>query len=314
MTTVIEARPEPRASGRGRLLPRGRGPRRVRKPKQPRTPTQLLISFATASVSILSVWFVLFALVLSSSQERHSQRVLYSQFREQLSLQTAPIGGTITPGAPVALLNSAALGLHDAVVVEGTAAVDLMHGPGHCRNSPLPGQAGISVIYGRQSLFGGPFGTIANAQQGDEITVTTGQGVMKYKVERVRHVGDPFSPALADGAGRLTLATAEASGWRNGWAPTRGVYVDAALQGKAVDTPAGRPTAVPKAEQAMRGDVGSLYLLVLWMALAIVAAVGVTWAQDRWGRIETWLVGMPVILAALWGISQTVSQLLPNLM
>ena len=62
------------------------------------------------------------------------------------------------------------------------------------------------------------------------------------------------------------------------------------------------------------GDSGALFLLVLWLPLLVVAAVGLVWLQERWGRWQTWLVGAPVILAALWGVSQTAVQLLPNVM
>ena len=35
------------------------------------------------------------------------------------------------------------------VVVEGTSPENLMYGPGLVRSSPMPGQGGVSEIYGR---------------------------------------------------------------------------------------------------------------------------------------------------------------------
>lgn len=294
---------------------RHRLPRRrtSRGPKPARSPQKAALSWALAALSLVTAWFLFYALVLSSLQQAHDQSVLYAQLREELATATAPLGGQITPGRPVALFDMPSVGVHDEVVVEGTASRDLMKAPGHKRDTPLPGQAGVCVVYGRAKLFGGPFQSIPRASAGDVITVTTGEGTAKYVVAQVRHAGDPYLPPLTNGAGRLTLVTAESGGWRSGWAPSRAVYVDATLRGKAFVTPAGLPTFVPKAETAMHGDTSALFVLVLWLPLLIIGAVAAVWAQDRWGRWQTWIVGVPVILAGLWGVSQTAVQLLPNL-
>jgi sortase A len=255
--------------------------------------------------------------VLSSLQEAHGQHNAYALFREeltQLSQRTAPLGGTIAPDSPVALVNAPQIGVRDVVILEGTASGDLARGPGHKRNTPLPGQAGTSVVYGRANLFGGPFGRITRATPGDAITVTTGQGVATYRIEEVRRPGDPLPISLQPGEGRLTLVSSEGGSWLNGFTPERPVYVDAMLQGKTFDTPPGRPIAVPRSENSMKGDVGALFSVVLWLPLLILAGLAAVWAQAYWGRWHTWLIGAPVILAALWGVSETAVQLLPNLM
>jgi sortase A len=266
-------------------------------------------------MAFVLAWFVFYALVLSALQEGHSQAVLYSQLREELAAQeqTAPLGGQITPDAPVALLDIPTAGVHNAVVIEGTAAGDLMRGPGHKRDTALPGQAGTSVIYGRAMFFGGPFRRIADALPGQAITVTTAEGKSSYVISDVRHAGDPLPQPLAAGGGRLTLATADGSGWRAGWAPTATVYVDANLVGKAFPTPPGRLSAVPIAESAMQGDPSALFLVVLWLPLLSIAALAAVWAQSHWGRWQAWVLGMPIVLAALWGVSEAAVQLLPNL-
>lgn len=267
-----------------------------------------------ATVSLLSVWFVIYAVALTPFQESHQQAVLYNTMRERLASQTAPVGGTIAPGSPVALLSAPMLGLADTVVVEGTAAGDLMAGPGHRRDSVLPGQAGVSVLYGRASLFGGPLGSLANARPGDVLTVTTGQGEFTYVVEGVRRAGDFFPQPLATGGGRLTLVSAEGDGRLAALTPTGVLYVDAKLQGEAQPSPAGRPTSVPTAEKAMQGDPSALLPLALTLPLLLGALLAVVYGRTRWGGWQTWLVGMPLVLAALWAVSQTVVQLLPNLL
>ena len=266
-------------------------------------------------LGLVALWSVLYCLVISGLQERHDQQVLYSKFREQLSgqIKVAPVGGDITPGAPVALISMPRLGLQDTVVVQGTASGDLESAPGHARDTVLPGQLGTSVIYGRSVMFGGPFANLPGARPGDVITTLTGQGRATFVVTDLRRAGAPYPPALpADGA-RLTLATSESSGWRSGWAPSDVVYVDATLKGKAFADGALATAVTPDAERAMVGDTSALYPLVLWLPLLGCAFALVVWAQERWGRWQTWIVGMPVVLAALWGTTETAVELLPNL-
>jgi len=262
----------------------------------------------------LVAWTVVYAFGVSALQERHDQSVLYSKLREELSAATAPLGGVIEPGSPVALISMPSAGLRDVVVVEGTAAGDLTAGPGHRRDTPLPGQAGASLIFGRSTFFGGPFGDIPSAHPGDRITVVTGQGVAHYLVRDVRRAGDPYPPPVAAGKGRLILATAAGSGWRSGWASNGAVYVDADLQGSTFPTPSGRPSAVPKSEQPMQGDPAALYSLVFWLPLLGFAGAAVLWVRQRWGAWQTWVVGAPVVLALTWAVTQDVVRLLPNLL
>jgi sortase A len=291
-------------------------PGRLPLPRAPEQRSQVAsltvwISFALAG---MIGWVVLYALGASTLEERHDQARLYAELREQLSAATAPIGGVIQPGSPVALMSMPAAGLERVVVVEGTASGDLTQGPGHRRDTPLPGQAGVSVIYGRATLFGGPFGRIASSAIGAPITVTTGQGVARFKIIDVRRAGDPFPPALAGGAGRLTLVTADGGGWRSGWAANHVVYVDAELQGRPYPAPGGRPLAVPKAELALNPDTNALFPLVLWLPLLGIAVLFVVWVAQRWSAWQTWLIGLPVLLACLWGTTEAAVRLLPNLL
>jgi sortase A len=285
---------------------------RLRKPTVTRrapSVRQSIAAWMMGALGALLLWFLLYAFALSALQASHNQHVLYSQFREQLSAATAPTGGYIKPDSPVALLTFPAAGIHEAVVVEGTASQDLMKGPGHRRDTPLPGQIGTSYVFGRANLFGGPFGDIAKAKVGDPITVVTAQGSFTYKVVAVRFKGDPVAPALASGSGRLTLATSDG----NAWSPSSAMYVDADAQNVVTGSAEGRPTEVPQAEQAMHGDIGALLPLVLWIPVVLIAVLAVVWAYDRWGKWQTWLLGIPVIVAALWGASEVAVQLLPNL-
>lgn len=141
-------------------------------------------------------------------------------------------GKPLAPGAPVALLRIPALGLRE-VVAEGTTSEVLMSGPGHRRDTALPGQAGASVIMGRKWGYGSPFNDVHRLPNGARVEVTTGQGKAVYEVTGVRHPGDPNPAALGRGEGRLTLMTATGGAYT----PEDVVRIDAELVGPARPSP-----------------------------------------------------------------------------
>jgi sortase A len=271
-----------------------------------------VLQWAAIALAGLALWLGLFGIGLSGLQEQHAQHDLYAGFRADLAAGTASLGGAITEGTPVALLQSSAAGFRSLVVVEGTASTDLRSGPGHYPGTVLPGQAGASLLLGRSVSYGAPFARITRLRPGDGIDVTTGQGRFRYRVVGIRRAGDPNPKPLAAGGSQLTLVTSEGTGWRSGWAPSRAVFVDPLLKGKSVAAPAtiGVPTA---ADRPMHGTTGSLYPLVLWLQLLVLGAVGIVIGRARWGTWQSWLIGLPVVLAALWGASNSAWVLLPNL-
>ena len=286
----------------------------VHAPRPPMSPGRGIATWVLATISLLALWFVVYAVLLTPFQENHQQVTLYSQIRQSLAQQTAPLGGEIHPGTPVALITARSLGVVDNVVVEGTTSGDLMSGPGHKRDTVLPGQTGVSVVYGRAGLFGGPFGGLSGAKAGDQISAITGQGVFTYVVTAVRHAGDAFPPPLPPGGSRLTLVSADSHGRFGALHPEGVLYVDAILKGQSQPYPAGKPAAVPKSEQAMQGDPNAFLPLALALPMLIGAVIFAVWARNRWGGWQTWLVGVPLVLAALWAVSQAAVQLLPNLL
>ena len=84
------------------------------------------------------------------------QHDAYATFRTELAQAIAPTGPTdpanpkqlLTPGSPVAILTIPEIGLN-AVVLEGTTGAVLEGGPGHLRDTQLPGQVGFSEITGQ---------------------------------------------------------------------------------------------------------------------------------------------------------------------
>jgi sortase A len=281
--------------------------------RAPLPPWTVVLCWVLLAISALSLWCVAYAYLFSGLQEHRANAVLYASLRENLSKQTTPIGGVIAAGTPVALIQSEQLGSPNLVVVEGTSSGELQVGPGHKRDTPLPGQPGVSVLFGRSATHGAPFRHIDRLSTGEAITVTTGQGSFTYLVDRVRYNGDPLPPPLADGGSRILLETAVGSGWSGQFAPDRTVFVDATLSGTPQAAPPGRPLSVPKFETAMKSDTSQLVVLVFWLQLLLLISLALVWAKVRWGRWQTWLVGVPLVVAALWSVTSNVMLFIPNL-
>ncbi len=256
---------------------------------------------------------LLFALVLgflgyvyglSQLSEQRAQSNLRKSFAHALGQAVAPVG-PVTPGTPVAALSIPRLGLRQTIVVEGTSAQDLTLGPGHRRDTVLPGQTGVSVIYGRRVSFGGPFEHLMQLQVGDQITVTTGQGVARY---RVSSFGDATHPAPANSTNRLVLATADSTGW-----PHASVTVSADLVTTPQAAGPARPP-IPSDEQSMAGGAGASALAaLLWSQALLAVAILVPLASVRWSPVATYICAAPLVLAVVWNLYENAPCALPNL-
>ncbi|MFC7765212.1 sortase family protein [Leucobacter soli] len=116
------------------------------------------------AIGMVLVVFVLQVVLVLPVKHLRDQQVAFEGFRYDLANGTAPVGQigpddlAIAPGTPVALLNVPGLGLENEVVFAGTTSDVTASGPGLRRDAVLPGQAGASVIVGRSSAFGAPFG------------------------------------------------------------------------------------------------------------------------------------------------------------
>jgi len=270
------------------------------------------VSSAFTMAAIISLWFVLQVLVLGGISEMRLQHLLYDDFRTQLAAATAPTGPLVKPGKPIALLNIPKLGVMQ-VAVEGTSSGDLLAGPGHRRDTVLPGQQGVSLIYSRGSTYGAPLAGIGELQGGDQIISTTGQGRVVYTVVGVRRAGDPLRPLPTGTMSRLTLTTTEGDGPLSGMRANSVVYVDAETP-KGLPAPAGRAALLPPSEQALASDRGALPTLVLALTLLVGCTLAIAMARRRWSAALVWVVATPVALALAWFTTETVMRLLPNLL
>jgi len=294
--------------------PRPARPSRSARPAAPPSSSDTVsavLSSAFTMIAIVCLWVAAQMLFLGSISQNRDQDLLYGRFRTELAGLTAPIGPVVPVGDPVALLTIPSLGVQQ-VVVEGTASGDLLAGPGHRRDTPLPGQVGTSVVYGRATTYGGPFRDLTQLRPGDKIQVVVAQGKRAFTVSGVRRADDPLPQPAPEGAARLTLVTAEGNGRLGAITPDTVVYVDADAA-KAFPAPPGRPAAVPDSEKAMASDPGALPLLALCLALLLAVTLGVVVARQRWSTVLVWVVAAPLVIALSWVSTDVVMRLLPNL-
>lgn len=300
----------------GQPAQRDHRPQPVPDPAPAVRPELRLTGQVLGIVAVLALSFLVELTVLGNLRHDRAQVQLAAEFRIELAKGTAPVGPlddankALAAGAPVAILNIPSLGLRE-VVVEGTSSSTLMSGPGHRRDTPLPGQVGTSVITGRRATYGGPFGSINQLRRGDLITATTGQGKHSFKVLDVRHAGDPLPPTLTRGQGRLTLVTTDGPALQ----PTDVLRVDAVLVSEAQSRPAQLPSAaLPAADALMAGDTSTLLSVVGWAILLVAAAVATVWVRFSTGLWQAWVIGLPVLVALGLTASDDIAAMLPNLL
>ena len=324
MTVPPPARPVPRIAPRPAAV-RARAPevpvgvvlgspadRSAAPVARPVAPPLLATSLLLLGVLLLGL--VAHVLAVGAVYHARQQQLGFAQLREDLANAVAPVGpfrdgALLEPGTPVALLEVPSLGLRE-VVREGTTSRVLASGPGHRRDTVLPGQAGTSVLFGRRAAFGGPFGEVERLSAGDTVRVTTGQGVQEYRVLGVRRAGDQLPPPAT--SGRLTLVTAAGPPF----VPSGALRVDADLVGPAQAPPLRKVATgtLPSAEQALAGDRGGLVALLLLSQVLLLAACGCTVVRARWGARQAWVVGVPVLGVLGLAVAHHASALLPNLL
>jgi sortase A len=92
------------------------------------------------------------------------------------------------------------------VVVQGTDTASLEKGPGHYRNTPIPGQPGTVAIAGHRTTYLAPFRHINDIQDGDEIRIEMPYAAFTYTVEK-HEVVDPSDVGIIKPVGydRLVL-------------------------------------------------------------------------------------------------------------
>jgi sortase A len=246
-----------------------------------------------------------------------AQDRLHRELAGQLKEGTAPVSeGTfddvlLADGAPVAQLTIPQIGL-DQTVVEGTSSSDLALGPGHRRDTVLPGQAGTSVVMGRRAAFGGPFGRLEDLAPGERFTAVTGQGRQTFEVIGVFYGGEAGPAPAKAGDSRLLLETARGPAF----APhgVARVYAQLVSQTQPRGARYTMLQTLPASDKEMAGDTSRAWALVFALQLLLVVAVGAVWTFRRIGARQAWAVFVPVGLLAFLIVADQAVRLLPNLM
>ncbi len=263
----------------------------------------------------LLLGFIAYVVTVSPVTHARDQGILSEELRFQLANSTSPVSQTdsdgelLALGTPVALLEIPSIALR-TVVVEGTTSTVLQSGPGHRRDTVMPGQQGSSVIFGRQAAFGAVFSHLGSVEQGDRIRVTTGQGVASYRVVGVR-VGQAELPDRPPAEGTLTLVTATGLSFF----AMDVLRVDAVLVSGAYEAGARAFTyaALPDSELAMASQSESAAEIALYSLLLFGCVVIVSLARRHWGRWQAWVAVLPPLVALAFLLFREASALLPNL-
>ncbi|MBN9153297.1 MAG: sortase [Microbacterium sp.] len=267
--------------------------------------------------AVVLLGFVVQVTMVSQLQHAAAQQAAGDVLRHELAEGTAPVsegdvdGHLLAEGAPVAILEIPSIKLYE-VIVEGTTPGALMSGPGHRRDTVLPGQQGVSVILGRAAAYGGPFGALQSVPLGAQIIVTTGQGRQVFTSTGIRYAGENTPPPVQSGQSRLTLVSARGLPYM----PSGVVSLDADLTTAAQPSGARATSyaALPDAARPMGVDTSTLWALVFALQLLIAAELALLWVLPRVGWRKAWVAFTPVfVLGGLWASVQ-LTLLLPNLL
>jgi LPXTG-site transpeptidase (sortase) family protein len=134
----------------------------------------------------------------------------------------------VRAGSPIGELSIARLGL-SAIVLQGSDARTLLHGPGQVEHTALPGEAGNAVIAGHRDSF---FRLLRDVRIGDDVMVDMVRARFQYRVTSLRVV-HPYDLSVLQPTKQATLTLITCYPfWVLGRAPdrfvVRAVRVDAA--------------------------------------------------------------------------------------
>ena len=215
------------------------------------------------------------------------------------------------PGQPIAVLSIPALDV-ELYVVEGSGSTQLSQGPGHYRGSPRPGYIGNSVVAGHRTTYGAPFRDLDKLEDGDEITVTTVDGVFRYTVRDTVSIrsgqDDVTGPKFEN---LLTLVTSSPP-----YRADRRLAVVSELQ----DTPVvpddelliGRNPAIATDELGVFRDTTAWTPAVIYFQLLAGVWILAKVLTARWRRWSAWLITAPLLFTFGFLFLESAARLLPS--
>jgi LPXTG-site transpeptidase (sortase) family protein len=285
----------------------------------------LTVTSWVRNVGAVILLFVAWQLWGTAITQHHSQALLQSQFQTKVdhkTLKPAP-GFTLIPatsriadppqGTVMAHLQIPKIAL-DQFVVSGTDESDLAKGPGHYLGTAMPGQAGNVAIAGHRTTHGAPFNRLAELSIGDPVYLTAANGERTTYIVSAAPV--PVSPRDVTvlnnfGDDRLTLTTCNPE-----FSAVQRLIVVAAYLPPGASHPSPMAKGDGKAYALAPAETSGWNMgLFPWVLLEVgaLAALGLLYRRfsDAFGREGRWLILVPVWLALLLALFQTLTSFLP---
>lgn len=302
MTALLDERPTRDTIAAPHITPAS--PRRQIEPG----PVRVALRRSLLLLTVYAMGLVGYVFAASHLIHARAQTSLDRRFASELANAVAPVNQPVPAGAPVALLQIPSIGFHE-IIVEGSNATQLMRGPGHVQSTTLPGQPGTSIVLCRRATYGAPCADLDRMDDGDTLTVTNGQGIVEYRVvERTVFDGDD-ARAFAGRGNALVLITMDEAVL--GTNRLTVVAEPLTQQARGTRIPSGPLSAD---ELGLAGDRNAAALVLVWLEVLAVIALGTVVLFRRWARGPAYLVAIPPLLAATWLSYEHISRLLPGLL
>jgi LPXTG-site transpeptidase (sortase) family protein len=179
-------------------------------PAPPRSRLQVLGATVRAHLTKRRLVILVLVIVAVALNEAVITNTMYERRQHDLTSQFAgqATSATLGFGDALAVLQIPRIDLN-LIVSEGNSASTLRGGPAHVLETPLPGAGGNTVIVGKRSRYGAPFGRLPKLEPGDEIVLQVkGDAVRSYVVSSAYDVeGGDDRPFRATDTEHLTLVT-----------------------------------------------------------------------------------------------------------
>jgi sortase A len=158
-----------------------------------------------ASLALIVIGIALLGYVGSQYWSMYrSQKNLEAEWERQAATVNTPAQAALSPDQMLTRVIIPKINM-DAIVVEGASRKDLSEGPGHMKETAMPGETGNAVITAHRDTF---FRHIYELVKGDQIQVRRNGRVFTYEVTGKRIVEPDDVSVLKQTAGqRLTLIT-----------------------------------------------------------------------------------------------------------